>query len=100
VDENGYGLRVPGLVISPYARRGAIDRHVRSFDSYLKFIEDVFLGGARIDPRTDGRPDSRPTVRDGMSLIGSLAADFDFNQRPRRPCVLPETPKRPVACHD
>ena len=23
VDENGYGLRVPGLVISPYARQGS-----------------------------------------------------------------------------
>ena len=23
VDPNGYGLRVPGLVISPYARRGS-----------------------------------------------------------------------------
>jgi phospholipase C len=33
VDENGYGLRVPGLVISPYARRGFIDHQTLSFDA-------------------------------------------------------------------
>ena len=31
-------------------------------DSYLRFIEDDFLDGQRLDPRTDGRPDSRPFV--------------------------------------
>ena len=57
VDGNGYGLRVPGLVISPYARRGFTDHQVLSFDAYDKFIEDDFLNGQRIDPRSDGRPD-------------------------------------------
>ena len=60
VDANGYGIRVPALMISPWARRGFIDHQTLSFDAYLKFIEDRFLGGARIDPRTDGWPDSRP----------------------------------------
>src|SRR6202043_3045935 len=50
VDQNGYGLRVPGIVISPYAKRGYIDHQTLSFDAYLKFIEDDFLGGQRIDP--------------------------------------------------
>jgi phospholipase C len=89
VDENGYGLRVPGLVISPYARRGFIDHQVLSFDAYLKFIEDDFLHGARIDPRTDGRPDQRPDVRERARILGNLAADFDFAQTPRPPLVLP-----------
>src|SRR5207248_10736444 len=57
VDGQGYGLRVPGLVISPYARRGFIDHHVLSSDAYLKFIENDFLGRARLNPRTDRRPD-------------------------------------------
>src|SRR5439155_15970304 len=35
VDANGYGLRVPGLVISPYARQGYVDHQVLSFDAYL-----------------------------------------------------------------
>ena len=46
VDENGYGLRVPGIVIGPYARRGFIDHQTLSHDAYIKFIEDDFLGGA------------------------------------------------------
>src|SRR5439155_29212 len=50
VDQNGYGLRVPGLVISPYARRGYIDHQTLSFDAYVKFIEDDFLNGQRLDP--------------------------------------------------
>jgi len=93
VDENGYGLRVPGLVISPYARRGYIDHQVLSSDAYLKFIEDDFLHGARLDPRTDGRPDPRPTVRENVKILGNLAKDFDFSQKPQRPLLLPLHPK-------
>ncbi|MBV8985712.1 MAG: phospholipase [Acidimicrobiia bacterium] len=88
VDENGYGLRVPGLVISPYARAGFIDHQTLSFDAYAKFIEDDFLGGQRLDPRTDGRPDPRPSVRETAKLLGDLSADFDFNQAPRPPVLL------------
>ena len=89
VDENGFGLRVPGLVISPYARRGYIDHQILSFDAYLKFIEDDFLGGQRLDPATDGRPDPRPDVRENASQLGNLVADFDFDQSPRPPLILP-----------
>ena len=58
---------MPGLVISPYARQGYIDHQTLSFDAYLKFIEDDFLGGQRLDPRTDGRPDPRPDVRESQA---------------------------------
>ncbi len=92
IDENGYGLRVPGLVISPYARQGYVDHQTLSFDAYLKFIEDDFLGGQRLDPATDGRPDSRPMAREAASQLGDLAADFDFSQPPRVAVVLPTTP--------
>jgi len=88
VDENGYGLRVPGLVISPYAKRGFIDDQTLSFDAYVKFIEDDFLSSERIDPRTDGRPDPRPDVRENQSILGDLRKDFDFTQTPRAPVVL------------
>src|SRR5262249_40863832 len=91
VDGNGYGLRVPGLMISPYARRHYIDHQVLSFDAYLKLIEDVFLGSQRLDPATDGRPDPRPDVREDAPQLGNLLADFHFTQRPRRPLVLPST---------
>ena len=89
IDENGYGLRVPGLVISPWARKGWIDHQVLSFDAYNKLIEDLFLGGARIDPATDGRPDPRPDVRENAKQLGDLLASFDFNQPARPPLLLP-----------
>src|SRR5438034_9086708 len=92
VDRNGYGLRVPALVISPYAKRGFVDHQVLSFDAYAKFVEDDFLGGARLDPTTDGRPDPRPTVRENVPVLGNLAADFDFSQKPRKPLLLPLRP--------
>ena len=92
VDVNGYGLRVPGIVISPYAKKGYIDHQTLSFDAYLKFIEDDFLGGARLDPATDGRPDPRPTVRERAGILGDLVNDFDFSQVPRAPLPLPVHP--------
>jgi phospholipase C len=92
VDAAGYGLRVPGLVISPYARQGFIDHQTLSQDAYVKFIEDVFLSGARIDPKTDGRPDSRPDVRENSPQVGDLLSDFDFSQQPRAPLVLSPNP--------
>ena len=92
VDENGYGLRVPSLIISPYAKTGYIDHQTLSFDAYLKFIEDDFLHGQRLNPKTDGRPDPRPTVREDVPILGDLENDFDFTQSPRQPMILPVNP--------
>ena len=82
VDSYGYGLRVPGLVISPWAKHGYIDHQLLSFDAYNKLIEDVFLNGQRLDPATDGRFDPRPDVREEFPGLGDLLNDFDFTQRP------------------
>src|SRR4029077_18503253 len=65
-----YGLRVPGLVISPYAKVHVVDHQTLSHDAYLRFIEDDFLGGQRLDPRTDGRPDASPSVREMAAGMG------------------------------
>jgi phospholipase C len=92
VDVNGYGLRVPGMVISPYAKRGVIDHQVLSHDAYVKLVEDLFLGGVRIDPASDGRPDPRPDIRENAAQLGSLLSDFDFNQSPSPPLPLPLHP--------
>jgi phospholipase C len=106
VDGQGYGFRVPGLVISPYAKSGYIDSQVLSTDAYLKFIEDDFLGGARLNPMTDARPDPRPDVRENTSILGNLINDFDFTQAPRQPLILkpcPATtlvPKPKPGCRD
>jgi phospholipase C len=92
VDSLGYGLRVPAIVISPYAKTGYIDHQTLSFDAYDKFIEDDFLNGQRLDPKADGRPDSRPSVREAAPQLGDLSADFDFSQAPRKALLLPLRP--------
>jgi phospholipase C len=86
VNGQGLGIRVPGLVISPYARAGFIDHQQLSTDAYLKFIEDDFLGGQRLNPATDGRPDSRPFVAEDQP--GNLIEDFNFKQKPLAPLLL------------
>jgi phospholipase C len=91
VDGVGYGMRVPGIMISPFARRGLIDHQTLSFDAYLRFIEDDFLGGARLNPATDGRPDSRPSVRETAPQLGNLVSEFDFSGPPR-PALIPSPP--------
>jgi phospholipase C len=93
IDELGYGIRVPALVISPYAKRGFVDHQILSFDSYLKFIEDDFLAGERLDAKTDGRPDPRPSVREAESILGDLRQDFDFSQEARAPLLLSAHPR-------
>ena len=89
IDVAGYGFRVPGMVISPYARRGYIDHQQLSFDAFSKFIEDDFLGSQRLNPKTDGRPDPRPDVRENTPGLGNLVRDFNFQQKPRRAMLLP-----------
>ena len=94
----GYGLRVPGLVISAYAKKGHIDHQLLSFDAYATFIEDLFTGGARLNPAAMGNPDSRPDIRDALTSvtfingttapIGNLMNDFNFNQAALPPLVL------------
>ncbi|MHB8416454.1 MAG: alkaline phosphatase family protein [Myxococcales bacterium] len=91
VDVNGWGLRVPGLTLSPWVKPG-IDHQPLSHDAYAKFIEDVFLGGQRLDPATDGRADPRPDVREANPGLGDLRAELDFTQAPLPPLVLPQCP--------
>ena len=94
-DDPGYGIRVPAILISPYAKQGFIDSQTYSFDAFNKFIEDVFLSGQRLDPTTDGRPDSRPDVREDFvpgDLTDPVLGPFDFTQPPRPPYLLPVYP--------
>ena len=105
VDKQGYGIRVPGMLISPYAKRGFIDSQTLTTDAYLKFIEDDFLGRARLNPATDGRRDPRPDVREKAAGLGDLISEFDFTQTPLPPLILnpcpPDTtlvPKPPLGC--
>jgi phospholipase C len=87
-DSNGYGFRVPSLIISPWAKHCYVDTQPMSFDAYNKFVEDLFLNGQRIDPHTDGRADLRPDVRElGLptptgtpAAVADLRNDFDWNR--------------------
>jgi len=92
VDGQGYGIRVPAILISPYAKRGYIDHQTLTTDAYLRFIEDDFMAGARLNPATDGRPDRRPTVRERVSVLGNLINDFNFSQKPLPPLILNPCP--------
>jgi phospholipase C len=89
VDPLGYGMRVPGILISPYARQGFIDHQTLSFDAYNKFIEDIFLNAQRLDPASDGRPDSRQSVRENNALLGDLTQEFNFSGPPSPPILFP-----------
>ena len=79
-------------MISPYAKRGYVDHQTLGHDAYVKFIEEDFLGGQRLDPKTDGRADPRPDVRESATVLGDLQADFDFTQRPLPQVVCSTSP--------
>jgi len=74
VDGLGYGFRVPMIMLGPMVKPG-IDHQLLSSDAELKLIEDIFLGSARIDSN-DGRPDSRPDVRENTPGLGDLRLDI------------------------
>jgi phospholipase C len=70
VDGDGYGFRVPALIISPYAKKGYILDQTADFTSILKFIERLH-GLAPLTTRDEAATD--------------LMAAFDFEQAPRAP---------------
>jgi phospholipase C len=74
IDGFGLGIRVPLLLISPYARRGYIDHRPAEFSSVLRFIEDNW-GLTQLTHR-DRRADD-------------MAHDFSFGSPPRPPDPLP-----------
>ena len=94
----GFGFRVPGLLISAYAKPGLIDHSVLSLDSYAVLFEDLFMNSARLDPVKLGHPDARPDIRDKLTEvtfpdgstapIGNLIDEFDFAQAPSPPLIL------------
>jgi phospholipase C len=76
VDDYGYGLRVPALLISPYAKEGYIDNTQLDFTSILKFIEENW----GIDSLSD---------RDAAA--NNFLSAFDFTQAPRQALYTPLT---------
>ena len=74
VDDFGFGIRVPLLVISPYAKTGAVTSELGEFSSVLRFVEDNW----NLTQLTDRDRDATP-----------LLSAFDFSQEPRDPEPLP-----------
>lgn len=75
----GRGVRVPGIVISPYARGNYVDSNVYDFGSILKFIEETF-NLPPIGPTSFGYTDA---------AARSLRTAFDFSQSPRAFTPIP-----------
>ena len=74
VDRFGFGIRVPLITISPFAKRGYVDSQEGEFSSVLRFIEDNW--GLRQLTHRD---------RDARNL----SYLFDFEQEPRPPDPQP-----------
>lgn len=88
-DRDMYGIRVPGLLISPWARPGYVDHQVLSPDAYLKLIEDLWLNKKRIGSDGAQAKDNRSTsyLRENSPSLGDLTQEFDFSQTPLSPPV-------------
>jgi len=75
LDYRGLGIRVPCLIISPYAKQGYVSHVQYEYGSILSFIEEVFnIPAGSIGPTSKGYTDGRAT---------SLDDAFDFTQKPR-----------------
>jgi phospholipase C len=79
LDYRGLGIRVPCLIISPYARKGPsgagyVSHTQYEWGSMLRFIEEVY-DLPEIGPASQGYTDRRSA---------SLSDSFDFTQQPRR----------------
>jgi phospholipase C len=66
----GYGTRMPFLVVSPFAKRNQVDHTLTDQTSVLRFIEDNWLRGERIQP--GGSFDT---------IAGTIEHMFDFDDR-------------------
>lgn len=67
----GPGTRIPFMVISPYAKKGFIAHTLINQAAVVKFIEDNWLGGARLG---GGSFDAN---------AGSIMDMFDFKTAPK-----------------
>jgi phospholipase C len=74
VDDFGFGIRVPLIVISPYAKQGKVSHELGEFSSVLRFIEDNW----NLRQLTHRDREATP-----------LLSAFDFSQEPRPPDPLP-----------
>lgn len=104
VDAFGFGLRVPTLVVSPWAKRGYVSGQLYEHSSILKFIEKRFglptLASVnhQFDRSTPGQNNEAANGKtsgppapphDGLAQIGDFSKAFDFTQDPHYQPKLP-----------
>lgn len=96
LDAYGPGMRVPTLVISPWAKRGYLSGQLYEHNSILKFIERRFRlpSLASVNHRFDtstpafkndaaqGNAGPPAPPRDGLAPLGDFYEAFDFTQNP------------------
>ncbi len=92
LDGYGPGIRVPMIVISPYAKKGYVDTVFQDHGSFLKFIEAVYglptLASInhtfdKSTPLTNNSTNGLPfPPRDGYSQTGNLTQCFTFSVSP------------------
>jgi len=75
LDDNGLGIRVPAMVISPYAKPGYVDDTMYEFSSVLRFIEDNWS--------------LRPFLTRRDRIADGLRNAMDFSQQPSAPDPQP-----------
>jgi phospholipase C len=87
----GYGTRMPLIVVSPFAKKNFIGHTLIDQTSILRFIEDNWLFGERVQP--NGSFDT---------IAGSLNNLFDFDRREDEPrkLILNETTGAVVSSTD
>jgi len=104
LDAYGPGMRVPTLVVSPWAKRGYLSGQLYEHNSILKFIERRFglPSLANVNHRFDtstpafnndaaqGKSSGPPAPpRDGLAQLGDFYEAFDFTQNPNYYPKLP-----------
>lgn len=70
----GYGLRVPALLVSPYARRGQVNHTPLDSVAALRFVEHNW---------------GLPALNGRDATAGDLGSAFDFTGRPRVAEIIP-----------
>ncbi|HVA32586.1 MAG TPA: alkaline phosphatase family protein, partial [Candidatus Baltobacteraceae bacterium] len=79
LDYRGLGIRVPCIVISPYAKAHYISHTQYEFGSIVKLVEQTF-GLPSLGPLSSGYTDTR---------ANSMLDVFDFKQKPRTFTPIP-----------
>lgn len=75
---NGFGFRVPAIIVSPYSKPGHIDSTLYSFTSMIRLTEKL------LDLPNIGFLDGP------QSPVGDMINSIDLNQKPLSPLVLKE----------